>query len=166
MTKFRSELKLEIAKRYLHGFISYRDLALETGVDDSSIRYWVKLYQHHGDQAFAFPYTNYSAAFKLEVIQFIERTGYSIREASAMYHIPDSSMVRRWREKWRKDGHDAFLIFEKGSKAMSKKTNNENKSMESIKKENERLRAENAYLKKLSALVQEKEKSAQKKKRK
>lgn len=166
MSKFGSELKLQIAKRYLRGFISYRDLASETGVDDSSIRYWVKLFQHHGDQAFVFPYTNYPPAFKLEIIQYIERTGYSIREASAIYHIPDSSMVRRWKERWKKGGYDALLKYQKGAKAMSKKKNNTNESMESVKKENERLRAENAYLKKLRALVQEEEESTQNRKRK
>ncbi|QAS53853.1 IS3 family transposase [Halobacillus litoralis] len=152
MTKFGSELKLQIAKRYLQGFISYRDLASETGVDDSSIRYWVKLVRHHGDQAFVFPYTNYSPAFKLELIQFIERTGCSIREASAIYHIPDSSMARRWKEKWKKGGYDALRMYEKGSKAVSEKKNNTDESIESVKRENEQLRAENAYLKKLNGL--------------
>ena len=99
MTKFTQEFKLLVAKRYMNELISYRDLASQVGVDHSVIRYWVMLFRHHGDQAFVFPYTNYPAAFKLRVIQFINETNYSIREASAIFHIPDPCMVRRWRKK-------------------------------------------------------------------
>ncbi|MYL60534.1 helix-turn-helix domain-containing protein, partial [Virgibacillus halodenitrificans] len=119
------------------------------------------LYRHHGENAFNFTYTNYPAAFKLEVIKFINEKNYSIREASAIFHIPDPSMVRRWRKKWEEAGEDA-LESRKGPSIMGsnqKKSSSkeaENQSKEALENELEYLRMENAYLKKLRALVQEK----------
>ncbi|WP_425571904.1 helix-turn-helix domain-containing protein, partial [Pontibacillus salipaludis] len=48
-------MKQDIAVRYLSKMTSYKDLANELGIDDSVIRYWVKLYKYHGDQAFIPP---------------------------------------------------------------------------------------------------------------
>ena len=172
MAKFTKEYKLQVAKRYLNEMISYRELANQVGVDDSILRYWVMLVRHHGDQAFTFPYTNYSSAFKLRVIQFITEKNYSIREASAIFHIPDPCMLRRWKKQWETAGVDALEPKEKGLSTMSSnqkknkvKSNSSNQSVEDMKKELEYLRMENAYLKKLKALVQE-EQSPTKSKRK
>lgn len=173
MSKFTSEEKHAAVQRYLYENISYRTLADEIGVDNSTLRYWVKLHEYHGDKAFAFPYTNYSRAFKLEVIQFIVKNDYSVREASARFHIPDFSMVRRWKKKWELGGGDALEPSGKGHNPMSsdKKKNTNSKpsdedSIQAMQEELEYLRAENAYLKKLKALVQKKEASQTKKKRK
>lgn len=173
MSRFSSEDKHAAVHRYLHEKISYRTLSVEVGVDHSVLRYWVKLVEHHGNKAFAFPYTKYSRAFKLEVIQFIIENNYSIREASALFHIPDSSMVRRWKKKWDIGCVDALEPSGKGHNPMSsnKKKNTNTKpsdqdSIQAMQEELEYLRTENAYLKKLKALVQEKESSQNKKKRK
>lgn len=172
MSKYTKEFKLLSVKRYVNEIISYRDLAKQVGVDASVIRYWVLLFRHHGDQAFDFPYTNYSSAFKLRVIQFINETNYSIREASAIFHIPDPSMVRRWKRKWEISGEDALESREKGPSTMKSRNQKKNTSKnlanlsrEDMEKELEYLRMENAYLKKLRALVQE-ESSPTKSKRK
>ncbi|WP_095742943.1 IS3 family transposase [Sediminibacillus massiliensis] len=158
MRKFSVLEKHFAVQRYLNERISYRDLAKELGIDNSSLRYWVKLYEYHGDTAFLFPYTNYTPAFKLKVIQFIEEKNYSIREASALFHIPDSSMVRRWKKKWETGGFDALKPTGKGNSRMtSQKKNSKNDqpdkhSVEEMQKELEYLRMENAYLKKLRGL--------------
>lgn len=172
MAKFTREYKLQIAKRYLNELVSYRDLANQVGVDQSVLRYWVMLVRHHGDQAFVFPYTNYPSAFKLRVIQYITEKNYSIREASAIFHVPDPCMVRRWMKKWERAGEHAFGSLEMRPSTMTPnhknkkiKDNSSNQTMEDMKKELEYLRMENAYLKKLNALVQE-EPSPTKSKRK
>src|SRR5690625_4269429 len=151
MSKFTKEFKLQTAKRYMNEIISYRVLANEVGVDHSVIRYWVMLFRHHGDQAFNFPYTNYSKAFKLRVIQFINETNYSIREASAIFHIPDPSMVRRRPQKWEIAGEDALEPPEKRPSIMKSRNqkhstpNNIDKlSRESLEKELEYRGMENA----------------------
>ncbi|MFI8686132.1 helix-turn-helix domain-containing protein, partial [Rossellomorea sp. NPDC077527] len=112
MAKFTQEHKLYVAKRYLNELVSYRDLAYQVGIDDSILRYWVMLVRHHGDEAFTFPYTNYPSAFKLRVIQFISEKNCSIRKASAIFQIPDPTMVRRWVKKWERAGEDAFGSLE------------------------------------------------------
>jgi transposase len=172
MAKFSNKEKLKVAKRYIHELFSYRDLATHIGVDESVLRYWVMLYRYHGDEAFSFPYTNYPSAFKLRVIQFIQEANYSIREASAIFHIPDPCMVRRWMKKWELGGLDALKSTKKGTSIMTSRnqkkrtgTESSNQSIEEMKKELEHLRMENAYLKKLKALVQEEE-SPKKSKRK
>lgn len=172
MSNFTKEFKLQVAKRYVNEIVSYRELANQVGVDNSVIRYWVMLLRHHGDQAFAFPYTNYPPAFKLRVIEFIIETNYSIREASAIFHIPDPSMVRRWKKKWEIAGEDALEPTEKRPSIMKSRNQKHSTpkniaklSRESLEKELEYLRMENAYLKKLEALVQE-ENSQKKSKRK
>ncbi|WP_244853067.1 IS3 family transposase [Bacillus sp. J14TS2] len=164
MSKYSNEFKLLVAQRYENEIISYRDLAKQSGIDESAIRYWVLLFRHHGDQAFDFPYTNYPAAFKLRVIQFMNETNYSIREASALFHIPDPSMVRRWRKKWETGGVDALESKEKGPSIMTSRNQKKHtsadlssQSREELEKELEYLRMENAYLKKLRGLSSERE---------
>lgn len=171
MGRFTPYEKFEVVWRYRNEGISYRELAEEIGIDNSVLRYWVKLYEYHGDRAFTFPYTNYSRAFKLKVIQYIQETDTSVREASARFCVPDFSMVRRWKKKWEIGGSDALEPSGKGHRDMSShkkrnthKNEQEKKAFETVEEEVEYLRMENAYLKKLNALVQEKESSQDKKK--
>ncbi|WP_417898431.1 IS3 family transposase [Bacillus haimaensis] len=158
MSKFTREVKHQAVQRYMNNLVSYRELAKEVGVDHSVLRYWVMLFKHHGDQAFSFPYTKYSPAFKLRVIQFIKESNYSVREASAIFHIPDPCMVRRWKIKWETCGDAAFNPKEKRPSTMTSKNNKTNEekatnpSVDELKKELEYLRMENAYLKKLRGL--------------
>jgi transposase len=173
MNKYSLEVKLLAIQRYLNDLVSYRDLAKEMGLDESVLRYWVMLFKYHGDQAFSFPYTSYTSAFKLRVIQFLNETDYSIREASAIFHIPDPSMVRRWKKRWEIGGKEALESIKKETSTMTSRSqknnttteNQTNASIEEMRKELEHLRMENAYLKKLRALVQEKQ-SLKKSKRK
>ncbi|WP_425514984.1 IS3 family transposase [Cytobacillus gottheilii] len=159
MTHLTKEKKLQIAKRYLNEMISYRELAKQVGIDHSTLRYWVLLVRYHGDQAFSFPYTNYPSAFKMRVIQFITEKNYSIREASAIFHLPDPSMLRKWKKKWETVGVGAIEPKEKGLSIMTSnqrknkdKSNSQNPSVEELIEELEYLRMENAYLKKLKGL--------------
>ncbi|MCA1032999.1 helix-turn-helix domain-containing protein, partial [Bacillus timonensis] len=162
LSKFTREEKHQFVDRYLNGSNSYRGLASEIGIDDSVLRYWVMLVKYHGDQAFIFPYTIYSPAFKLKVIQFIKESGYSNREASAIFHLPDPSMVRKWKKKVEVGGIEALKPKEKGLLAMIspkkkavKTDHTSTKSVKELEQEIFELRMENAYLKKLKALVQE-----------
>lgn len=162
---------MNIVSLYVNGLATYRQLAADMGIDESVIRYWVMLERHHGQNAFSFPYTNYPASFKLGLIEFIESTNHSIREASAIFHIPDPSMARRWWRKWKKDAADVLGTKARGTSVMAandKKEINDQQdtkgpSLEALIRENEQLRMENAYLKKLDALVQKKRSLGKKK---
>ena len=162
---FTKEEKHQAVHRYLNEMISYNELAKEVGVDSSALRYWVKLVKYHGDQAFTTPYTNYSPAFKLKVIQYIEEKGYSIREASAIFHIPDYSMVRRWKRKWENGGVEALESKRKGDflmPACKNKKNEQPTSFKSVEEEMEYLRMEVAYLRSLNRILEEEKKSPSK----
>ena len=74
-----------------------------------------------------------------------------------------------WKHLFETQGIDALQPKKKGRPSMKKETKKNQPvegSEEALQAEIERLRMENAYLKKLNALVQEKEKSQNKTKRK
>ncbi|WP_430787785.1 IS3 family transposase [Virgibacillus flavescens] len=159
MRKMTEKEKHDVVQRYIKESYSYRGLAKESGIDESVLRYWVKLYEYHGNQAFQFPYTNYTPAFKLDIITFIEEKNFSLREASAIFHIPDPAMVRKWKKKWETGGFDALKPTRKGNPHMTahQKKNSKNEKpakdpIEEMQKELEHLRMENAYPKKVESL--------------
>ena len=130
---------------------------------------WIKLYEHHGADAFIKPYTSYTTEFKLDVLNFIKETGTSIREAAAIFNIATHSTISKWNNGFESHGIDALKTTQKGRTPMKKETNKTQPaegSEEALRAEIERLRMENAYLKKLKALIQEKERLRNKTKRK
>jgi transposase len=99
--------------------------------------------------------------------------GTSIRETAAIFNIPSYETLRKWKVPYETGGNDALQPNKKGRPSMNNKNSNKTKnqapvegSIEALQAENERLRMEIAYLKKLNALVQNKEKSPNKTKRK
>jgi transposase len=93
---------------------------------------------------------------------------YSPNETAAMFSIPSPRIIRKWRIHFESRGIDALNPKKKGRPSMKedKKPTPVEGSTEALQAEIERLRMENAYLKKLNALVQSKEKSRSKTKRK
>jgi transposase len=175
MSKFTIEERLLIVQRYLEGNESLHDLANEFNVQNSVVQGWVRLYELQGVQGFYKGYTNYSIEFKLGVLNYMNETGTSSIETAAIFNLPSSGMVRKWRIQFAKGGIDALQPKKKGRPSMKKETKLKKVkkvnppaegSLEALREENERLRMENTYLKKLNALVQEKEKLQTKSKRK
>lgn len=99
--------------------------------------------------------------------------GTSINETAAIFNIPSPSRVRKWFIDYEAEGMDGLILKQKGRPSMKKENQKQTQkglpvegSVEALQVEIERLRMENAYLKKLNALVQNKEKSPNKTKRK
>ncbi|SDZ46692.1 Transposase and inactivated derivatives [Bacillus sp. 166amftsu] len=175
MSKFSSKEKLQIVKQYFDGVDGGKRIAKSLGIHSSIIYQWIKQYEAFGEKAFEKRYTTYSLQYKLDVLNYMEKQGTSMRETAAIFNIPSHEIIRRWRVAYDSNGVDALRSKKKGRPAMkNKKAKIQPKqdqvlaegSIEALQAENERLRMENDYLKKLNALVQKKNKSQIKTERK
>ena len=168
MAKFTEKEKLQAALRYLGGKESFREIARSIGVNHNAISKWVKQYKFQGVEAFVKQYTNYSAQFKLDVLNYMIENGTSSNETAAIFGIAAPSTILQWRKQFETKGFDALQSKKKRRPSMKKETNKQPKqapvegSPEALQAEIDRLRMENEYLKKLNALVQAKEKSPKK----
>ena len=158
---------------YLEGNDGINTIANMVGVHRSVLQNWIQQYELHGDKALETRYTNYSVQYKLDVLNYMNENGTSIRETAAIFNIPTHSTILKWHNQLEHIGIDALQPKKKGRSSMSKDNQKQTKkqvpaegSVEALQAEVERLRMENAYLKKLNALVQNKEKSPNKTKRK
>ena len=169
MAKFTFEDKLWAVKEYENGSLSYRDIAKKLGTVHKTIQLWVNLYLEHGEDSLRKSYANYSAAFKMEVLKYMDDNWASLIDTAAKFNIPNPTTINNWRRAVETKGEEALLPKKKGRPPMTKERKKNNSTIqtnESLIQEIERLRMENAYLKKLNALVQEKEKLQQNSKRK
>ncbi|SFX13398.1 Transposase and inactivated derivatives, partial [Thermoactinomyces sp. DSM 45891] len=96
MAKYSLEIKLKAVQAYLDGVESYKTIAQRYQVGEMDVVKWVSLYQEHGYQALQKRYTNHSVEFKMDVLNFINETGASIRRAAAVFNIPSPQTVRTW----------------------------------------------------------------------
>lgn len=166
-SKYSFEIKLEAVQYYINGSESIRATANKFNVAKTELHRWVKKYEIHGENGLKVNYTNYTEEFKMDVLNYMEKTGASSEEATAVFNVSYSDLVRKWKHLFETQGKDALQpkskerppIMEK----QPKKEHLAEGSEEALRAENERLRMENAYLKKLSALIQEKKKSQTKK---
>ncbi|EOO57687.1 hypothetical protein IKE_06312 [Bacillus cereus VD196] len=162
MTKFTAEEKMTAVQSYLEGVEGYDAISASIGASVSTIRTWVIQYKHNGVEAFIKSYASYSAQFKLDVLNYMNDQGTSSDEAAAIFNIPSSGLIRKWRRQFASQGTDALISKKEGRLNMMKKTKKSTTpikgSIEELQVEVERLRMENAYLKKLNALVQNKTK--------
>ncbi|KZN99250.1 hypothetical protein A4244_19405 [Bacillus badius] len=169
MTKYSLQTKLNAVHDFLNGYESYKTVADKHNVDMTLLKEWVRRFEKQGPSAFEVSYTNYPIEFKMDVLTYMNETGASTVEAAAVFNIPSSAVVRKWRQLFVTQGIDALQPKKKGRQSMKNKKE-KNKptvgSEEALRAENEQLRMEIAYLKKLHALIQEKEKLQNRTKRK
>jgi transposase len=173
LVKYSAEDKIRAVQLYLHGKDGGNKVAKQLGVSRGQFWNWVNQYKHHGEKAFNKGFTNHSAQYKLDVLQYMYDNGTSICETAAIFNIPSPSSILMWSRHVEEEGIDALKPKKKGRLSMKKDHQKEAKkqiptegSVEALQAELERLRMENAYLKKLNALVQNKEKSPSKTKHK
>lgn len=173
MSKHSLETKLAAVNAYLDGSESLRDIAQKFNVSKTTFHRWIARYQEHGVAGFQQTCTNYSVGFKMDVINYINKMGASIEEATVKFNVSSSGIVRSWKNTFETQGIDALQPKKKERPSMKKENKKETKkqasaeeSVEALQAEVEHLRMENAYLKKLNTLVQNKEKSPNKTKHK
>lgn len=159
MVKYDEGFKQKVVDAYLAGEGGYASLASRFGIPSkTNIKKWVSAFQQFGKQGLAIKKVNanYPVQFKLDVLNYKERTGDSFEEVARKFGITEPSLIHNWLSKWRNEGIEG-LSKPKGRPSMSnkpKKKKNEKKltKEQQLLKEIELLRAENAYLKKLRAL--------------
>ncbi|MEH7013872.1 IS3 family transposase [Neobacillus niacini] len=155
MAKFTFDDKLWAVKEYEKGSLSYRDIGKQLGTHHKTIQKWVTLYQAHGETSLRKNYTNYSAAFKMEVLKYMHDNRASLLETAVKFKIPDPSTISAWRTTVEKEGVEALLPKKKGRPSMTKETEKNkpaDQTNESLIEEVERLRMEVAYPKKVECL--------------
>lgn len=168
MAKFTTEDKVQAALCYLEGKESSHEIARSMGTDNKTILNWAKQYEYNGTEAFIKRYTNYSAQFKLDVLNYMIENGTSSLETAAIFNIATPSTLRVWKKLFETQGFDALQSKKKGRPSMKKESNKQPKqapaegSTEALQARIKQLEMENEYLKKLNALVQNKEKSPRK----
>ena len=57
----------------------------------------MKQYEYNGVEAFIKRYTNYSAQFKLDVLNYMIENGTSLLETAAIFNIATPSTLRFWK---------------------------------------------------------------------
>lgn len=160
MTKYSEEFKLMVVQEYLSGSIGYRAIAKKYGIGDSPLRRWVRAYKEFGRNSLLVKKTKqfYSVHFKIDVLNFLKRTGASYQDTAIHFNLNDATLVASWYHRFLKEGIECLQKNSKGRPSMSKKqkstANNQEKTMsreEQLERENDLLRLEVAYLKKLKA---------------
>ena len=172
MSKYTSDIKLNIIQSYNPKVISQKEYAKQMGITRAQFQYWLKLYELHGEEGIKNPYTNCSVSFKLDVLNYMVQSGASLMDTAALFKISSYTMVYDWQRKMEVGGIEALEPKQKGRLSMNKKSIKQSKqapaqgSVEALEARIKQLEMENEYLKKLNALVQNKEKSPNKTKHK
>lgn len=168
--KYSNEFKLKLVQEYLKGDKGgFRQIAKEYGVDDSVLKQWVRLYEANGTEGLMKATRTYDGKTKIHIVEYMHKNSLSIRQTAALFGVSSHPTVAKWERIYYEEGKEALLEERRGRKRMSTKNlektkkNNINEN-EDLLAELQRLRMENEYLKKLNALIQEREKSEQKKK--
>jgi transposase len=172
MAKLTVEQRIQAVQRYVNGHESMNEIAKDIGVTKRVIGDWVRLYQENGIEAFLKSYTNYSAEYKMSVLNYMNETSTSSIDTAAIFNISSPGLIRNWKKKFEIGGYDALVSKKKGRPSMKKDMKKITKptptegSVEELEARIKQLEMENAYLKKLNALVQFQEKLPTKSKRK
>ncbi|MNF52352.1 Transposase [compost metagenome] len=176
MGKYSDQTKLDAVKDYCSGNAGLKDVARHHDVNVSSLRQWVAGYRAHGEigvRSKKRSPTNYSAEFKLLVLQRMHEEGLSQRQVAALFNIRRFNVIGEWEKKLNQGGPK---MLERASVnrrkdiprthaptiQIKRQSTDHEQSHQDLLDELDYLRMENAYLKKLAALVRTSDQQQQK----
>jgi transposase len=176
MAKYSEQFKLAVVQDYLSDRSDgYRAVARRHGLTSHAVvERWVAAFQLHGGAGLGKKFSQYSAEYKLSVLQHMWDNHLSMNQTAAEFDIRSYAMVGMWERAYRDGGIEALASRPRGKpKSMAtpapepgSSPEDEKRSREELLAEVNQLRMELAYLKKLDALVRARPKQAPKKKRK
>lgn len=175
MSKHTKQFKLSVVEHYLRGTAGLKEVAKIHGLAHSVVGRWVAMYRLRGAECFDKKFANYTAQFKLNVLQHMWQHQLSYTQTELLFDIRGPGRLAIWERRYRSGGIEALTSR---NSALTKEMKNitTTKPPDSLKQEDTRthedllaevnyLRMENAYLKKLRALVQQQAQTASAKKR-
>lgn len=89
-------------------------IAENVGVYRSVLQNWIKQYQFNGEKAFEKRYTSYTTQYKLDVLNYMNENGTSIRETAAIFNIPGTSTIAQWKRNLETQGIDGLQPRKRG----------------------------------------------------
>ena len=164
MTKFSHEFRTKVIKARLEGK-SFRMLAKEFGIGNTTARTWVQKYNAGGTAQLLHVNRRYTPEFKKKVIEYRWEHGLSFKQVAIQFNIPQKGTIYEWECRYLTRGISGLLPKKRGrpSKMPKKPKKKENLTrLEQLEAENAQLRMENEFLKKLDALVQQRKKQPKK----
>ncbi len=101
MTKYSSELKVQIASDYPYGRDTYNGLSKKYNIAASIIRTWVKAAELNGLESLKVKRTKreYSVDFKLDVVSYYLKSDVGRNLVAAKFNI-SPSQVYSWTKKF------------------------------------------------------------------
>jgi transposase-like protein len=99
MGKYTDQTKLAAVKDYCSGESGLKSVASRHGVDVSSLRQWIAGYRAHGEagvHAKKRGPSNFSAEFKLSVLQRMRDEDLSQRQVAALFNIRRFNVIGEW----------------------------------------------------------------------
>ena len=117
MTKYSTEFKYEVVRKYLDGNRSYGSLANSFNIPDRKlIRVWVNAYQTLGYDGLkrSRKKQTYSTEFKRNVVKLYLTEQWSYQELANNLGISNPSMICTWVLKYRKHGIEGLEPKKRG----------------------------------------------------
>ncbi len=114
MLRFSVDEKLKAIHRYQNGAEGVKSIAKALGVNHEVLCMWIRQYEYHGVKAFEKNYTAYSAAYKLDVLNYMNENGTSPNEAAVIFNISSPGIIRKWRSQFNELWNGRSLLKEKG----------------------------------------------------
>lgn len=115
MAKYDESYKLKVVQDYVPGQLGFRALAHTHGLDQATVRRWVKSYQQHGLAGLRKKFSHYSADFKLAVLQRMWRDDLSARETIALFDIRGGpGVISAWEQQYHAGGSQALAPQPRG----------------------------------------------------
>lgn len=158
MIRYDRRFKLKVAREGTASHLPASAIAKRYGLDRTMVHRWIETFREWGPESFLSAPGHYTPAFKIAVLQQMQRDGLSTRQAMVRFGIGCATAIKTWQRQYDSGGSSALTPARerprmKKKPAVPKRT--EDMTPKEMAKELEYLRAENAVLKKLDALIRE-----------